>query len=81
MKIKTAAIRIKGDIYTGTSHEELIKKIAEKKNILNYLTLEFGFVTDTDEFIGRSEAAEIAYKAGQTRKKLDNLTSEDIIIE
>ncbi len=37
-----------------------------------------GFLTNTGRFVSREEAAQIAYKAGQTKELLDTLNSPDI---
>lgn len=75
MKIKCAAIRDeKGQIYEGRDHPVCFQKIREAEPN----GLEQGFVTDTGEFVDRFKAAEIAYKAGQTKKLESLLFSEDL---
>jgi len=37
-----------------------------------------GFVTSRGRFVGREEAGEIALASGQTQRKLESLTSEDV---
>lgn len=37
-----------------------------------------GFLTSEDRFVGRQEAAEIAFRVGQTTKQEDTLYSEDL---
>jgi hypothetical protein len=37
-----------------------------------------GFLTNTDRFVTRKEAAHIAYKCGQINKQLKTLFSEDL---
>lgn len=39
---------------------------------------EQGFITNKNRFVGREEAGEIAFKAGQTKEKIKRLHSEDL---
>jgi hypothetical protein len=41
-------------------------------------TEEQGFITNTDRFVSREEAAEIAFAAGQIKKQTTRLFSEDL---
>lgn len=41
---------------------------------------EKGFLTNTNRFVNRQEAAQIAYKAGQIEKETETLLSEDLKI-
>jgi hypothetical protein len=73
--ISHAAIRMKEPPYTvfvGKHHGECFKKY----NTLNP-KVEQGFVTDTGEFVLRSEAAGLAYNAGQIDHIPTILFSED----
>ena len=40
-----------------------------------------GFVTNHRRFVGREEAAQIAYDAGQIKEKVETLYSEDLVYE
>jgi hypothetical protein len=91
MKIKSAAIKDKktGIVYTGINHAAIafdpdapLYEINETcKNLLcDYFGIQ-GFVTDTDVFVDRKEAAKIALACGQIKKLRyfkDQLDSADI---
>jgi hypothetical protein len=74
-KIKCAAIRRKGNIVaTGLSHEAA-------KLSAGGVTGEHGFLTDTDEFVSRKRAGEIALASGQAIELSDpslGLSSSDL---
>ncbi len=74
--IRCAAIkRVDGIIIAGRNHSFIIQHSPKgtcKKNS------EQGFITSEARFVGRSEAAEIAYKAEQIKKPTNLLFSEDI---
>lgn len=75
MKIKCAAIQAKsGQVFEGKSHAAIF--ISQPKGLLK--GAEQGFVTENGEFVDRYEAAEIAFKAGQTKKLESPLFSEDL---
>lgn len=79
-KIKLAAVKIdSGTIFTGNNHGEIIVTITKVNKILEVIGQEKqGFITSTNRFVGRKEAAEIAFKAGQVDKQVEGLMSEDI---
>ena len=75
MKIKCAAIR-RGSrvVATGLSHEAA-------KLSAGGMTGEHGFLTDTDQFVTRSRAAEIALASGQASELANpdfGLSSSDL---
>ena len=75
MKIKLAAIKRKdGVVFTGRNHGEIFG--TRPKNDLD--GSQQGFITDTNEFVGRAKAAVIAFAAEQTSKLERQLFSEDI---
>ena len=76
-KIAIAAIQYGGKTYTGGRHINIIGEIFSEHGWYPRGRAE-GFLTDTDRFVSRREAAEIAFAAGQTHTKLDFLYSEDI---
>ncbi len=75
MKIKCAAIRRAGKIVaTGLSHQDA-------KLSAGGVTGEHGFLTDTDAFVSRMRAAEIAIASGQAYEIADpdlGLSSSDL---
>ncbi len=74
MNIRCAAVRSKtGIVYEGKSHSD-----AYKESYPNAHRGECGFVTDKGIFVGRGEAADIAFAAGQIDKPKDCLYSEDL---
>jgi hypothetical protein len=73
IKIVRAVIKKGDEIYLGDSHSEIIKA-----NPWKLKNCEQGFLTDTGEFVGRKEAAEIAFNSGQIKEKKDQLYSEDL---
>jgi len=78
--IKCAAIRTKaGQIFEGRSHADCYQAM-KQDNItrLDSRKCDQGFVTSTGKFVDRYEAAEIALKAGQTKKLESLLFSEDL---
>ena len=79
MKIKCAAIRSKADgrIFEGRSHAVCFQAMVDA-GVIKRQENEQGFVTDTGKFVDRYEAAEIAYKASQTKKLESPLFSEDL---
>ena len=75
MKIVAAAIKTEtGDILIGRSHAEIIR--SQDYGVCKGGVQ--GFVTDDGTFVDRIEAAEIAFRAGQTKKQEAILMSEDI---
>lgn len=74
--IKYAAIKDKnGKIYTATRHHLIFWRNAGA----DLSGGEQGFTTDTGEFVGRGEAARIAYACGQIKQEKSTLYSEDCI--
>jgi len=75
VRIELAAIKTKeGVVLTGKSHAAIIRS-QEPGVCKNGVQ---GFVTDDGAFVDRVEAAEIAFSAGQTKKRENILMSEDI---
>jgi hypothetical protein len=66
-KVKEAAIRINGQIFTGQMHfmafEKARAELADFEEIQH--TMEQGFTTSAGRFISREEAGELAERAGQ----------------
>lgn len=75
-RIKLAAVRYNGKVYTGKAHDLIKQEIASAAG--RPVWGEQGFITDKDRFVNREEAAEIAFAAGQTVKREEILFSEDI---
>lgn len=75
----------KGIVLCGRGHCNIIAQMSATMNKRTSsrgekATGEFeqGFLTNDNFFVGRREAAEIAYRAGQIKVKLDDLCSEDV---
>ncbi len=77
--IKHAAVKSKcGFTFIGKQHADCFAK-AHSIGIKTYATSkDQGFMTSKGRFIGRVEAAELAFKNGQIEKKTDLLFSEDL---
>lgn len=79
-KIKQPAIKLNDKVYVGNSYISIISMM-KKAGVENALAGKHGFVTFDGKFYDRKEAAEIAIKAGQTKRlKYPPLLSfEDLI--
>jgi len=78
MKIKCAAIKTKDvRVFEGKNHAICFEQI-RKHNIELCKHCIQGFITECGKFVDRYEAAEIAFKAGQTKKLESPLFSEDL---
>lgn len=80
--IKHSAILIKGKVYTGTTHSEIIFDLVTNKKAKLPLEGEQGFVTDKGKFLSREDAAIEALQCGQITKLsycTTRLFSEDLI--
>lgn len=71
--ITKAAVNHKGKIYTGIRHAHIMKNIREHVAIG-----EQGFLTSENKFVDRSEAAKIAFKAGQIPGGIYSLDSYQV---
>jgi len=79
MRIKEAAIIHNGKIWTGKRHHNVIAEIIKHCGLSAAPVLgEQGFVTDCGKFLGREEAAKVAFKAGQIPIQRAILFSEDL---
>ncbi|MFA5174762.1 MAG: hypothetical protein WC438_06290 [Candidatus Pacearchaeota archaeon] len=83
-KIICAAVLYKRKIYRGHRHchaiqamnDELSWKMSREK--LCKINYEQGFITTENRFVLRKEAADIAFKTGQIKEKIDDLYSENL---
>lgn len=75
-EIAEAAIRYKGQIFTGRKHYMIMQKYYRETG--DMIGGEEGFVTDTGRFVSRTEAARIAFAAGQIKLPKAELTSDDL---
>jgi hypothetical protein len=75
----------KGIVLCGLRHADIIaqmeatmglRTVAHGENSVG--EHEQGFLTNDNRFVGRVEAAEIAFKSGQTKVKKTYLFSEDV---
>lgn len=79
MKIVEAAILEGGRVWTGKRHHLIIRAIVADLGVdVIPVTGEQGFVTDDGRFVGREEAAKIAFDAGQVTERKEYLFSEDL---
>jgi hypothetical protein len=78
MRIKEAAVKHEGQIFTGRRHGEAILKAVQATDVTPVYTVNQGFMTECGKFVDRAEAARIAYLAGQIDKPLTSLCSEDL---
>lgn len=76
--ITKAAIKIEGKVYTGYRHAAIMEKIWEEKPRTNIRQEYQGFLTSEGEFVNRSKAATIAFKAGQIDKDNGHLDSYQV---
>ena len=78
MRIKAAAIYKDGKIYTGKNHSEIIREHPHEFKSSNSIQ---GFISEDEDFWGRTAALHIATEADQIVKKSGNprvLYSEDL---
>lgn len=79
MRIKEAAIIHDGKVWTGRRHHNVIARIVEECGQQAAPVMgEQGFVTECGKFLGREEAAKVAFEAGQTPLLQKILFSEDL---
>lgn len=76
--IVKAAIQIPdGTVFTGKEHSEISRKFEDE--LLDTYTKNInGFTTNKGNFVSREKAAEIAFKAGQTKELKNKLQSQDL---
>jgi len=80
MIIKAPAISKNGKIYTGGfTHDEIIFDSSRPRGFLTDGVK--GFITDTNKFVNRVQAAKIAYESGQINERIGILFSCDISFE
>jgi len=75
-----AAIQHNGKIYTGYRHALIIEKMWQEKKIGidDIKQRSQGFMTSDNRFVDRSEAANIAFKAGQIKSGVNSLDSYQV---
>lgn len=78
MKIKKSAIWFNGKVYTGHRHHDIIRSMVEEHGIKPPASGHQGFVTEDGHFVSREAGARIAYEAGQIKKLVTILFSEDL---
>lgn len=78
-RIKAAAIVHNGRVWTGRRHHLIMRRIVDELGPeVAPVNGEQGFVTDEGRFVGREEAARIAFESGQMDRQVRTLFSEDI---
>ena len=78
MKITKSAIKYKDKVYTGIRHNLIAEDIRKDHKDYHLKFEEQGFMTDTDKFVSREEAARIAFEAGQIPNGIYSLDSYQI---
>ena len=79
MKIVAAAINERGKVWKGHRHHEIIRAIVVARGPAEGSVYgEQGFLVDDGRFVGREEAAKIAFEAGQIPEPKSYLFSEDV---
>jgi hypothetical protein len=84
IKIKRAAIKyhVKGRIFTGKNHAEVTEKVFKATGCFPYPEKDkFGFTDTKSRFLNPYEAANVAFNAGQIKKRVMELTSDMIKLE
>jgi len=76
-RIVAAAIREGGIVFTGPHHHQIIRYVVPLLGIRTSKG-EQGFITDTNRFVSRAEAARIAFAAGQRDEDAGSLFSEQL---
>ena len=74
-KIVKAAIKINEKIWSGYRHSNIMADIWAENHNQEIETSQQGFLTDTGRFVDRTEAADIAFKAGQIGSGINSLDS------
>jgi len=69
---------VDGLILCGRRHPDIIGQYTVLKGRTALQKYEQGFLTSKNRFVSRSEAAKIAFAAGQIGKPKDSLFSEDL---
>lgn len=78
IKIVNAAINHGGKIYKGFRHAHIMEDM-RGQGVTDYITVEEqGFLTSEGKFVSRSEAAKIAFEAGQIPNGIYSLDSYQI---
>lgn len=78
-KIKCAAILKDGIPHTGKRHSDIIRSAAAKNYPQDFFkNCEQGFMTEDGYFADRAEAADIAFREGQIKRRVGELCSEDL---
>ena len=78
LTIVDAAVLFNGTIWRGRRHSEIMWRIAQVHPKV-YVTQEMqGFVTSDGRFVNRFQAGAVAFRAGQTKTRIQTLLSEHL---
>ena len=80
-RIHKAAIKTLKGIYQGRTHEEAMGDMMWHNDYPNGSEVVQGFITSEGRFVDRTEAAQIAYKAGQTEENMGSLQSRHLSVQ
>jgi hypothetical protein len=67
-----------GYVWCGRRHHNIINLRGELLGLPTHGDVIQGFLTSSDRFVDREEAAEIAFKSGQIDNSIKTLYSEDL---
>lgn len=67
-RITEAALRYRGNIFTGPNHGVALTELGETYPGFNEKSIETGFLTSDDRFVDRGEAYAIAHKQKQLKR-------------
>lgn len=84
--VRSCALRVAGEVFTGHSHAEIMDDL-DARGIAYNDASEDGFIDQAGVFLTRSEAFEVAHRAEQirpdavSRARKNGLAGEDLIEE
>jgi hypothetical protein len=74
-----AAVQYNGRVYIGKRHVVIMRQIWEEAGEEIHISqLDQGFLTSGGKFVNRFQAGVIAFRAGQTKTRKQELLSEDV---
>jgi len=77
---KAAMKTIKGKIYQGRNHNDIMRDMMWDNNYPNGTEI-LGFITNNGRFVDRQEAAKIAFESGQTNSNTGCLQSFSLTLK
>ncbi len=80
-RIQAAALRYKGQVFTGPAHSFAHDKLEKVFPSSNNKEIEQGFITNSGRFVNREDAFKIAQKAKQVESTLRGQNPKPLISE